>query len=243
MPKGGDLHISLSRIWVMREDEPPVADMSAGHWVCLTISDTGTGISPNILPHIFEPFFTTKGPGKGTGLGLAQVHGIVGQHGGSIGVETEIGQGTTFRIYLPAHEAKDVGERSSGAPAPPQGRDEIILLAEDEEKVREAGREILESLGYRVLTAADGREALDVYRSAERVDLVVTDLVMPEIGGKELAQELKKEHPAARVLAITGHALGEDAEGLLEAGFLDLIYKPFDIGTLGAVVRRALDLE
>jgi CheY-like chemotaxis protein len=154
-----------------------------------------------------------------------------------------MGQGTTFRIYLPAHEAKDVGEGSSGAPAPPQGRGEIILLAEDEEKVREAGREILESLGYHVLTAANGREALEAYKSAGSVALVITDLVMPEIGGKELAQELKKEHPAAKVLAITGYALGEDAEGLLEAGFLDLIHKPFDISTLGAVVRRALDLE
>jgi PAS domain S-box-containing protein len=243
MPEGGELRISLSRAEVRPGDEPPMAELAVGDWVCLTVSDTGTGIPPDVLPHIFEPFFTTKGPGQGTGLGLAQVHGIVKQHGGCIGVETEVGRGTTFRVYLPAYDSEDVEAVPEKELAPPKGRGETILLAEDEERVREAGREILESLGYQVLTAADGREALEVYRSAETVDLVVTDLIMPEMGGKKLAQELKKEHPHVRVLAITGYALGEDTQELKEAGILQSVPKPFDIGTLGKAVRRALDAE
>jgi PAS domain S-box-containing protein len=242
MPLGGELGIGLSRVEVKAGDEPPVANMPAGDWVCLTISDTGTGIPPDILPHVFEPFFTTKGPGKGTGLGLAQVHGIVGQHRGYIGVETEIGQGTTFRVYLPAHEAEGTGESPEKAPTPPEGRGETILLAEDEERVRKAGQEILESLGYRVLVAADGREALEVYRSAEEIHLVITDLMMPEMGGSELAQALKKEHPHVKVLAITGYAIGED-KYLKEAGILAVVQKPFDVDTLAKTVRWALEVE
>ncbi|MBE9507558.1 MAG: GAF domain-containing protein, partial [Chloroflexi bacterium] len=242
MPEGGELRIGLSRVEVRPDEKPPVAEMTAGEWVCLAISDTGAGMTEEVRSHLFEPFFTTKGPGLGTGLGLAQVHGIVGQHGGHIGVETGMGQGTTFRIYLPAHELEeaDVQEEASTLL---EGRGETILLVEDEEKVREASREMLESLGYRVLTAANGREALEVYRSAERVNLIITDLVMPEMGGKELARALKKEHPHARVLAITGYALEDDTEDLMEAGILDIIQKPFEVNRLAEIIRRVLDAE
>jgi PAS domain S-box-containing protein len=240
MPEGGELRIGLSRVQVRSGEEPPVAEMDAREWVCLAVSDTGTGIPPDVLPRIFEPFFTTKPRGEGTGLGLAQVYGIVKQHGGHMGVETEVGRGTTFRIYLPAQRAKEV-EEAPQEEATAGGEGETILVAEDEEKVRGLSRRILESLGYRVLTAANGREALEVYQSAERVDLVLTDMVMPEMGGKELIRELRKANPRLKTVAMTGYVLAEDLRELKEEGRLEIVYKPLDTNTLARVVRHALD--
>ncbi|OQY24322.1 MAG: hypothetical protein B6I35_01910 [Anaerolineaceae bacterium 4572_32.2] len=185
-------------------------------------------------PRIFEPFFTTKEVGKGTGLGLAQVYGIVEQHGGHIDVETEPGQGTTFHAYLPASKGKEqVAEEE--ASAIPQGQGETILLVEDNENLREGGRDLLELLGYHVLTGANGQEALEVCQAVKgtrpepgrRIDLVITDIVMPKMGGKQLMQELGKAIPALKVLALTGYAMEESQEELKEAGFLDVVYKPF----------------
>jgi CheY-like chemotaxis protein len=195
------------------------------------------------MPHIFEPFFTTKEAGKGTGLGLAQVHGIVSQHGGRIDVETEEGTGTAFHIYLPVAATGDGGAAEQEVAAIPQGRGESILLVEDNDKVRELGQSILESLGYRALTAANGQDALGVYAAERRVDLVITDVVMPSLGGKELMQELKRTTPDLRALAITGYAMQEDLQDLREAGFADTIYKPFDVDTLAVAIRQALDVE
>jgi PAS domain S-box-containing protein len=259
MPEGGDLCVELTRVEVGPEKEPPAAGTppittpphpsttdtlgtEGKEWVCLVVSDTGTGIPPDALPHIFEPFFTTKEPGKGTGLGLAQVHGIVAQHGGHIRVETEVRKGTIFRIYLPAQmeEAEEITEKDRILP---EGRGETILLVEDEEKLREVGQEILESLGYRVLAAVNGQEALEVYRSAETVDLVVTDVMMPGMGGRELMRELRKTAPHLKGIIITGYALAEDMEALSEEGIVEAVSKPFDIGTLANAVRRALDAE
>jgi len=240
MPEGGELRIGLSRVKVRPGEEPPVAEMPAGEWVCLAISDTGTGMSPEVVSHLYEPFFTTKPVGKGTGLGLAQVYGIVQQHDGHIGVETQVGRGTTFRIYLPAQRVVEAEEGlQEEALATPEGEGETILLVEDEEKVREGGQKILESLGYRVLTAADGREALEVYGA--EVDLVITDMVMPEMGGRELVRQLRKANPHLKALAITGYALPEDVQELREEGILDIVQKPFEVSTLAEVIRRVLD--
>ena len=242
MPKGGELRFELSRTRLKPGDEPPVAGMSPGEWVCLAVSDTGTGITEEVRSHIFEPFFTTKEVGKGTGLGLAQVYGIIRQHEGYIGVETEIGKGTTFRIYLPASEAEEkVAEEESTAP--PQGQGETILLVEDNENLLKVGRAILESLNYCVLTAANGREALVVYEAEGRVDLVLTDLVMPEMGGRQLMQKLKQMNSGLKGLAITGYALRKASQELEETGFLDIVHKPFDASTLAQIVRRALDAD
>ena len=250
MPEGGDLRIDLSRVTVEPGDEPPVAEMIPGEWICLAVSDTGTGIPPDVLAHIFEPFFTTKPAGRGTGLGLAQVYGIVAQHEGHINVETEVGKGTIFRVYLPAYqseaeespleEAVLVASREAG---------ETILLVEDQQRIREIGQRVLESLGYRVLTAANGREALEIHQAMEgarpeqsrRIDLVITDVVMPEMGGKQLMRELRKANPDLKALAITGYLMQEDLEALKEVGFLDVIHKPLDTETLAKAVRRALD--
>ena len=243
MLEGGELRIALSRAQVRAGEEPPVAGMPVGEWVCQAVSDTGTGIPPEVMAHLFEPFFTAKPRGQGTGLGLAQVYGIVKQHRGHIGVETEVGRGTTVRIYLPAQEAREAEEasREETVLAPPEGKGEIVLVVEDEERVREASRKILESLGYRVLTAEDGREALETYRSAERVDLLLTDMVMPEMGGKELIRELRKAYPHLKAAAMTGYTLEEDLRELKEEGRLEVVYKPLDMNTLARVVRRALD--
>ncbi|RLC95922.1 MAG: hypothetical protein DRI77_09295 [Chloroflexi bacterium] len=242
MPKGGELCFELSRTRLKPGDEPPMAGMSPGEWVCLAVSDTGTGITEEVRSHIFEPFFTTKEVGKGTGLGLAQVYGIIRQHEGYIGVETEIGKGTTFRIYLPASEAEEkVAEEESTAP--PQGQGETILLVEDNENLLKVGRAILESLNYCVLTAANGREALVVYEAEGRVDLVLTDLVMPEMGGRQLMQKLKQMNSGLKGLAITGYALRKASQELEETGFLDIVHKPFDASTLAQIVRRALDAD
>lgn len=238
MPEGGELCIGLSRVELIE----------GGQWICLSISDTGTGMPAEVKSHLFEPFFTTKPRGQGTGLGLAQVHGIVTQHGGDIRVETEIGRGTTFRIYLPCYELQEVEEveeipQEEALPLRSNGRKETILLVEDEEKLRRLARRALEGLGYRVLTAVNGRDALQVYHSAEGVDLVLTDMVMPEMGGRDLMRELRKVNPHLKGLVITGYALEDDLRALREEGILEVVQKPFDIDVLGDVVRQVLDSD
>ncbi len=246
MPEGGDLSVILSTNRVRTGEEPPVVEMPAGDWVCLSVADTGTGMPPEVAAHIFEPFFTTKPRGQGTGLGLAQVYGIVKQHEGFIGVETEPGRGTTIRIYLPADrtgEEDDVlGGEQAGSLEALRGQAETILLVEDEEVLRAMGREILESLNYRVLTAADGQEALDVFYSADGIDLVITDMVMPLMGGRALVQALQKGAPNLKALALTGYAVVEDLQELRAAGILDVVEKPFDERTLARAVHRALNV-
>ncbi len=241
MPEGGELRFRLSRIQLVPGNEAPVAGMPPGKWVCLAISDTGTGMTDAVRAHLFEPFFTTKEVGKGTGLGLAQVYGIIRQHEGYIDVDTEVGKGTTFHIYLPSTGAEEESVEEKVSATLLQGQGERILLVEDDENLREAGQSILESLGYRVLTAANGREALTIYEAEGGSDLVITDIVMPEMGGKELAQRLGRADPNLKVLGITGYATEKAAEELKVLGFLDVIRKPFDIEILAQVVRRALD--
>jgi signal transduction histidine kinase/CheY-like chemotaxis protein len=268
MPEGGELRLCLSRMEVGSDPEPfssgskdqglveglPVGGMPSlsspplaggiegGEWVCLSVSDTGVGIPPEVLPRLFEPFFTTKPRGQGTGLGLTQVYDIVKQHGGYIGVDTRVGEGTTFRVYLPAQEMTlEELQGEDVASVPLRGRGEIVLVVEDEDRIRGLCQRILESLGYQVLTAANGREALDVYRAIGKVDLVVTDLVMPEMGGKSLIRELRKVNPDLKFVAMTGYVLMEDLQQLKEEGLLEVIHKPLDTDTLAQVVRWALD--
>ncbi len=244
MPEGGELVIDLSRIEVQIPADAPVEGMSAGEWTCLMVSDQGIGMSPEVMSHLYEPYFTTKPVGEGTGLGLAQVYGIVEQHNGCIKVESEVGRGTTFRVYVPTLTEEEVRDKDrTDTLSPPTGKGETILLVEDEDKVRKVGREILESLGYRALMAANGREALKVYELAEDVDLVITDIVMPEMGGRELVRELRKVTPDLKVLAITGYAVTDELRELRESGFLDIVSKPFEMHTLATIVRRMLDAD
>jgi nitrogen-specific signal transduction histidine kinase len=240
LSQGGELRVALSKVLVSPNDSPPVPSMSPGEWVRLTVSDTGTGMSEKVKERIFEPFFTTKERGEGTGLGLAQVYGIIQQHHGHVDVETELGVGTAFHVYLPIHEVERSEESEEEvAVSPPEGSGEMVLLVEDQENLREAGRGMLISLGYRVLTAANGREALQLLNGVE-VDLVVTDVVMPEMGGKALAHELAQRAPELPILAVTGYSLKEETTNLRKQGFFDVLQKPFDARSLALAVRDAL---
>jgi len=242
MPDGGELRFALSPVEVKRDDRPPVPGMEPGGYVCLTVSDTGTGMTDEVQDHLFEPFFTTKDVDEGTGLGLAQVYGIVRQHHGHVDVTSTVGDGTTFRIYLPQAEDEDaVEDADDGEPAPtPRGRGETILVVEDAGPILRAVEAGLTSLNYRVVSAPDGQQAMAVMAD-EDVDLVLTDVVMPDMGGKVLLHELRAASPNLPVLAMTGHVLEEDGDALKEAGFSDVIPKPFSMPCLATLIRAALD--
>ncbi len=241
MPEGGVLRIGLERVQVETGQPPPLPEMPPGEWVRVTVTDTGVGIPSDVLPRIFEPFFTTKPLGQGTGLGLAQVYGIVKQHGGYIHVESRMGQGTTFALYLPALPTSRPGQGPSAGLDPEQGRGEMILVVEDDDTTRRAMVEILEMLNYRVLEAANGQEALEVFdRHSGEIALVLSDLVMPEMGGRTLFQALRQRDVSVKIVVLTGHPLGEEMEGLRAQGVVDWVQKPFSLEELADVVARAL---
>jgi PAS domain S-box-containing protein len=241
MPEGGELCIRVDRVTFSQDSEPPVLDMAAGAWARLTVSDTGTGMTEEAQDHLFEPFFTTKEVGKGTGLGLAQVHGIVKQHQGFIDVDTAAGEGTTVTIFLPLVEDMDEKPTGTTQSAQPHSQDTTILVVEDAHNLRTAIRAGLESFGHQVITAAEGHEALDVV-SSHAVDLVITDLVMPSMGGQALLDNLRERNPDLKVIAMTGHVTNRDVQRLKDYGFNDALPKPFSmealIATIGEVLNR-----
>ena len=244
MPEGGELRLRLTRL-VRQPDQPPPAgcpDLPVGDWVALALSDTGVGIAPDVLPHIFEPFFTTKPVGKGTGLGLAQVFGIVKQHMGYIGVVSQPGRGTTFTIYLPSVPDGSTSDARPIDQVPlPLGQGQLIMLVEDDDIVREATQSMLEYLNYRVLAVSDGQAALDAYaRHADEISLVLTDLTMPELSGLALAQQLRAKHPEAKLLAMTGYAMDIGQPELQTSAFVAWLSKPLDIGQLALALHRVI---
>jgi C4-dicarboxylate-specific signal transduction histidine kinase len=242
MPDGGDLRFELSRLRVVEGQLPPYRDMAPGPWVQLRVSDTGVGIPPEITAHIFEPFYTTKDPGDGSGLGLAQVYGIVKQHGGFIDVESHLGLGTTFIIYLPALEVEI--ERPDVLPRfiPANGHRELILVVEDDEATLRAVNEILETLNYRVLSAKDGRQALNIIEHHNGgVDLVLSDLVMPEMGGVALYHELEDRKIDAKMIFMTGYPLGTGTRELLDHKKVTWLQKPIRSDTLAKVINDTLN--
>jgi signal transduction histidine kinase/ActR/RegA family two-component response regulator len=244
MPAGGILQFRLYIFTLNPGERPPYPDMSPGHWLALSISDTGVGIEPEILPRIFEPFFTTKEVGKGTGLGLAQVYGIVTQHEGYIDVKTQVGQGTTFTFYLPAILSSSKILASTTEAETLQGHGEVILLVEDDTDVLEVTQAMLEHLGYRVVTATNGRHALEIYDQYQaEIALVLTDVTMPEMGGIVLAQTLQAKYPAIKVIALTGYPLETESKDLLAQGIVDWLQKPLNRRQLGQTISRSLKLE
>ncbi|MCI0577115.1 MAG: response regulator [Chloroflexi bacterium] len=243
MPEGGKLRMTLWRLTLKPGHRPPLPAMAAGRWACLAVADTGSGIPDDVLPHIFEPFFTTKQPGQGTGLGLAQVYGIVKQHGGEIGVESRVDRGTIFTVYLPlpGETAQAAVEMPDQLPSPLARGRETILLVEDDRATREAIQEVLETLGYRVMAAGSGREALTLFdRHEEVIDLVVSDMVMPEMSGVEFYQALDARQPGVKVMVATGYPLADEGRHLLERGVVAWIQKPFSADELAHKVREAL---
>ncbi len=242
MTEGGELRIETSAADVDASEARLNPDAAPGRHVCLSVSDTGGGIPPEILPRIFEPFFTTKEPGRGTGLGLATVFGIVKQHHGWIKLDNRPGQGVTFRVFLPASTDPAAAAPAGAKPAPPGGT-ETILLVEDESGVRKSTRLILERHGYHVLDAADGAEALRLWQEhRSRIALLFTDLVMPgNLGGKELGRRLEKEQPGLKVIFASGYSAdiaGRDFQLQSREAF---IQKPFGTNNLLETIRRRLD--
>jgi CheY-like chemotaxis protein len=215
-----------------------------GQYVVICVSDTGSGMSRETLARVFEPFFTTKEPGKGTGLGLSMVYGFVKQSGGHVQIYSEVGQGTTVKVYLPRLLGAVQEEETAEAAIVPEGtRDETILVVEDDDDVRTYSVEILRELGYRVLEAHDGPSALRLLERQSRVDLLFTDVVLPGgLNGADLARDARALKPGLRVLFTTGYA--RDAivhHGRLDAG-VQLITKPFSYAGLATKVRDVLDL-
>ena len=240
MPDGGELRLAVEPLTVATDDEPPLPDMAPGAWARLTVSDTGIGMTEEVQAHLFEPFFTTKEEGRGTGLGLAQVYGIVKQHQGFIDVDTAPDEGTAFSIYLPLVEDEGRGTPAQDSTPPSGGRGETILVVEDADRLRRAIEAGLTSLGYNVVSAANGREAMEIL-PAQHVDLVLTDVVMPQMGGEALLHALRAEDPHLKVIAMTGHVVDTDVQGLRASGFSAALPKPFSIEKLTRVVRDVLD--
>ncbi len=242
MPKGGELCFDLSRIRVLEAKPAPYRDMGTGSWIQLKVTDTGVGMPPEITQHIFEPFFTTKDPGAGSGLGLAQVYGIVKQHGGYIDVESHVGQGTTFDIYFPALEVPV--EQSTTLPGTftASGHQEQILVVEDDEATLNAVFEILETLNYRVFAARDGRQALEIIDQENgSIDLILSDLVLPEMGGVALYRELENRSIDTKVIFMTGYPLGTGTKELFDYNKVTWIQKPIRSETLANVIYNAIN--
>jgi CheY-like chemotaxis protein len=237
MPNGGTLHFDLTRLHVEDADADPIHGIGAGEWIKLTVSDTGIGIPPDALPHIFDPFFTTKEPGTGTGLGLAQVYGIVGMHDGQIRVETQVGAGTTFTIYLPAMTTVPAATSAAEVVELPTGQGQTILVVEDNAPTRQALADSLVALNYRVQVAKDGQQALTTLEEhPEEIALVLSDVVMPGMGGIGLIETMQQRGLNKHVVLLTGHPLKEDW-GHLKA---DWILKPPSLETLARVIAKAL---
>jgi len=242
MPTGGELCINLDRLRVQDGHSAPIQELGPGEWVRVIVRDTGTGIPPDLLSHIFEPFFTTKAPGKGSGLGLAQVYGIVTQHNGYIDVASTLREGTTFTLYLPALPQTGAETPQAQSETPTEGQQETILVVEDNRATRRALRDALETLNYRTLEAEDGREGLELYeRHQSEIALVLTDLVMPEMGGQALIHELRQRNPTVKVVVITGHPLDEEISHLRANGRVEVVEKPVALEQLARVIRRRLN--
>ncbi len=239
MPGGGDLYLETKNIFLDDTYVKPFY-IAPGNYVKISITDTGAGMDEATKRRIFDPFFTTKQMGRGTGLGLATVYGIIRNHYGIINVYSEKGEGATFNIYLPASEKSIVKEKEKfnrfikG--------DETLLLVDDENMIINVGSQILESLGYSVLTAKTGREALEIYKeNKEKIALIILDMIMPSMSGGAVYDELKKINPDSRVLLSSGYSINGQATAILKRGCNGFIQKPFSMVELSQKIREILD--
>lgn len=243
MPAGGELFMSSEFVELDKDSCQAMPGQKPGRWIKTTVRDTGCGIPKELHDRVFEPFFTTKEAGKGTGMGLAMAYGIVKNHGGSIELTSAPGEGTTFEIYLPVAKT---GETSSGIPARGKaihgtGR---ILVVDDEEVVRDVAQEMLTELGYIVISACDGVEAVELYEnSTEDIDLALIDMIMPKMGGRECFLELKKLNPEIRAVLSTGYGRDGAVQEILDAGMSGFVQKPYRLDQLSAVISATLKGE
>jgi two-component system, cell cycle sensor histidine kinase and response regulator CckA len=254
MPEGGTLTISTRNVGAAEVATLGHRGLPSEDFVEIAVSDTGTGIAPDIMDKIFEPFFTTKDVGKGTGLGLSMVYGIIKQSGGYVFPESELGAGTVFRIFLPRHIAAEQPADLAPVAAAPQesktaendvdltGKSAVVLLVEDEEAVRRGGKRMLETRGYTVHEAGSGVEALDILEELDgQVDIVVSDVVMPEMDGPTLLGEIRKTWPDMKFVFVSGFAEDAFARNLPEGSKFGFLPKPFSLKQLASTVREMLD--
>ena len=242
MPEGGKLVFETTNVTLDEDYTRNYLGVKPGRYVLLTASDTGHGMDPETMDHIFDPFFTTKAIGKGTGLGLASVYGIVKSHGGHITCYSEPGQGTTFKIYLPAAELTDDDEAEAPGVTPLPRGTETILVVDDEEYIRTFAQKVLQKSGYTVLTASSGEEALEIY-TGQSIDigLVLMDIGMPGMGGYKCFQEIIGYDPSARILVATGYAINGQVEKAMQSGAAGYVGKPYQVSEMLNKVRDILD--
>jgi two-component system cell cycle sensor histidine kinase/response regulator CckA len=242
MPGGGRIIIETNNVMLDEEYCRHQPDCKPGSYVQLMVSDTGTGMDAETKARIFEPFFTTKEVGKGTGLGLSMVYGIVKQHEGFVNVYSEVGLGTTFKIYLPV-AAQSIAEEALMTEAPLLGGTETILIAEDEEPLRSLAKDVLEGLGYQVILTKDGEEAIEVFTADhEGIDLVILDVVMPRVSGYDAYERMRSLKNEVRVIFMTGYSAEIMRGEEIETSGAPLIQKPYNVEGLGRTVREVLDL-
>ena len=241
MPDGGTLQFELGKFHLLPGETPPIADMPPGNWIRISVRDSGIGIPEENMVHIFEPFFTTKPVGQGTGLGLAQVYGIVRQHEGFIEVHSQPGAGTAFNIYLPAQTALEAETPHPELQVEVNGAGRKVLVVEDDPTTLKALQTLLEARQYQVLAAANGAKALrDFEAEMETVDLVISDIVMPEMGGLALYRITSERWPHIRMLFITGHPLDGESQALLEKGEVAWLQKPFSIQQFNRAIQALM---
>lgn len=238
---GGALSVALHTTWVGPEEGEHGLSVSPGEYVQLMVADTGQGIGPDVIDRIFDPYFTTKGIGKGTGMGLAIIHGIVSDYGGTITVESQLGLGTTFRVYFPVLEEAEVTMAIAEPETVPLGIERILFI-DDEEILAEMGKDMLERLGYHVTVRTNSFEALATFRNAPGdFDVVITDQTMPGITGSELARMMLQIRPDLAIILCTGYSnqINEDSAKLL--GIKEFVLKPLTKRGIAGLLRKVLD--
>jgi CheY-like chemotaxis protein len=236
MQKGGKLTIALANEIIDKDTEV----RPAGEYVSIKVTDTGSGIPPDVIPRIFDPFFTTKAPGKGTGLGLATCYAIARQAGGDIAIESKLGAGTVFTILLPRSLVKPEADSGESGNTEQQAGDETILVVEDDPDVLAMITSLLGKYGYLVISATNGEEGLKLAETySEGIDLVLSDIMMPRMNGHELVKALKETRPEVKVLLMSGYDDAQD--GLVEIP--EIVFKPFRPNGLLKRIREALDME
>jgi CheY-like chemotaxis protein len=241
MPEGGTLRLSATNLDLDASYASMLSEATPGPCVLLEVSDTGSGIPPDVLERIFDPFFTTKDVGKGTGLGLSTVHGIVKGHGGLLKVISAPGQGTTFRIYLPAAPDQQAVADAAALAAPPAGHGELVLVVDDEPAITHTARTVLEAHGYRVLLAEDATEALVLFTErAQEVAVVLTDVMMPVMNGVLFLRTLRKLKAGIPVIASTGLCDQAQLSSMKALGIETVLHKPYSSNTLLRTLHSVL---
>ena len=241
MPDGGRLTIEIENAHLDHDYARSNDDVPPGDYVAISVSDTGVGMSPDVIERAFDPFFTTKPTGLGTGLGLSMIYGFAKQSRGHVRIISEVGRGTTIKLYLPRAPTDGAVEDAVEDAEAPRGRGELVLVVEDDDMVRRLIVEVLEELGYRYLEASDARMAIPILQAKRRIDLLVTDVGLPQVNGRQLAELARETRPDLKVLFVTGYAENvANRGGSLPPG-TDMLTKPFALDALGAKIREMIE--